>query len=89
MGLQAQSSKSKEFKNGPRLLFNCEGSYCCKNIKCFNMSDFGVNCVKFQKKDNKTICLLCRDQAVFIPCTGHLILEKDTIAKKDYLQGLW
>ena len=48
-----QSSKSKEFKNGPRLLFNCKGSYCCKNIKCLNISDFGVHRVEFQKKDIK------------------------------------
>ena len=32
----AQSSQSKEFKNGSRLLFNCRGSYCCKNIKYLN-----------------------------------------------------
>ena len=47
------------------------------------MSDFGVNCVEFQTKDDQTICSLCGDQAAFIPCIGHLILEKDTIAKKN------
>ena len=78
----AQSSKSKEFKNGPRLLFNCRGIYCCKNIRCLKISDFGVNRVEFQKNDDQTICSLCGDQAAFIPCTGRLILEKDTIAKK-------
>ena len=30
----------------------------------------------------KTIYSLCGDQAEFMPRTGHLILEKDTIAKK-------
>ena len=85
-----QSSKSKEFKNSPRLFFNCGRSSCCKNIKGLNnVSDFGVNCVEFQTKDDQTICSLCGDQAAFIPCIGHLILEKDTIAKKNYLQALW
>ena len=78
----AQSSKSKEFKNDPRLRFDCRRSYCCKNIKCLNISDFGVNRVEFQKKDDQTICSLCVYQAAFIPCTGRLILENDTIAKK-------
>ena len=78
----AQSSKSKEFKNGPRFLFNCRGIYCCKNIRCLNISDFGVNRVEFQKNDDQTICSLCGDQAAFIPCAGRLILEKDAIAKK-------
>ena len=76
----AQSSKSKEFKNGPRLLFSCIGGCCSKNINCRNISNFGVNLVTFQKKDDQTICSLCGDQA-FIPCTGRLILEKDTFAK--------
>ena len=31
------------------------------------MSDFGVNCVEFQTKDDQTICALCGDQAAFIP----------------------
>ena len=30
----------------------------------------------------RKICSLCGDQAAYIPCTGRLILEKDTIAKK-------
>ena len=46
------------------------------------MSDFGVNCVEFQTKDDQTICSLCGDQAAFIPCIGYLILEKEPIAKK-------
>ena len=66
-----QSSKSKEFKNGPRLIFNCGGEYCCKNIKGLNMSDFGVNCVEFQTKDDQAICALCGDQAAFIPICKH------------------
>ena len=78
----AQSSKSKEFKNDPRLLFNCRGSYCWKNIKYLNISDFGVDRVEFQKKDDQTICSLCGDQAAFIPCTGRLTLEKETNVKK-------
>ena len=78
----AQSSKSEKFKSGPRLRFNCRGNCCCKNIICFNVSDFGVNRIKFQKKDDQTICSLCGDQAAFITCTVRLILEKDTIAKK-------
>ena len=77
-----QFSKSKEFKNGPRLLFNCRGSYSCKDVKCLKILDFGINCAEFQKKDDQTIYSLCGDQAEFMPCTGHLILEKDTIAKK-------
>ena len=36
----------------------------------------------FQKKDDQTIYSLCGDQAAFMPCTGHLILKEDTIAKK-------
>ena len=46
------------------------------------MSDFGVNCVEFQTKDDQTICSLCGDQAAFIPCIGYLILEKEPIAEK-------
>ena len=57
-------------------------SYCCKNSKCLNISDFGGNRVEFQKKDGQTICSLRGDQAVFKPCTGRLILEKDTIVRK-------
>ena len=55
------------------------------------MSDFGVNCVEFQTKDDQTICSLCGDQAAFIPCIGYLILEKEPIAKKkkNYLEELW
>ena len=78
----AQSSKSKDFKNGPRRLFNCRGSYCCRNIECLNILDFGVNRVEFQKKDDQTICWLCGDHAAFIPYTGRLILEKTQLRKK-------
>ena len=62
--------------------FSCRGSYCCKNIKCLNISDLGVNRVEFQKKDDQTTCLLRGNQAALIPCTGRLILEKDGIAKE-------
>ena len=48
----AKSSKSKEFKNRPILLFSCRGA-CCKNIKCLNISDFGVNRAEFQKETIK------------------------------------
>ena len=46
------------------------------------VSDFGINRNELRKKDNQTIRSLCGDQAAFIPCTGRLIFEKDTIAKK-------
>ena len=62
----AKSSKSKEFKNRPILLFSCRG-VCCKNIKCINISDFDVNRAEFQKRDNQTTCSLCGDEAAFTP----------------------
>ena len=65
----AQSSKSKEFRNGPRLS-NCRGSYCCRNIKRLDISDFRVNRVEFQKKDDQAICSLYGDEASFIPYPG-------------------
>ena len=38
-----QTSKSKSFTKGPRLLYNCRGSCCCANVKCANITDFGIN----------------------------------------------
>ena len=40
---KSQSSESKEFDVGPRLLFNCRGSYVCMNKNCKKICDFGVN----------------------------------------------
>ena len=42
-----QTSKSKSFTKGPRLLYNRRGSYCCINIKCANITDFGINRLEF------------------------------------------
>ena len=69
--------------------FYCRESYSCKDIKCLNISDFGVNCVEFQQKYDQTIYSLCGDQAAFMSCLGHLILEEEANAKKNYLQTLW
>ena len=41
-----------------------------------------LNALISQISRYQTICLLCGDQAAFIPYAGRLILEKDTIAKK-------
>ena len=73
----AQSSKVKSFTAGPRLLFNCRGSYCCSNPLCKNIIDFGVNRSDFERSNNQTLCSICGTEAAFIPCESRLILEQD------------
>ena len=43
----SQTSKSKLFTKGPRLLYNCRGNYCCTNVGCANITDFGINQLEF------------------------------------------
>ena len=73
----AQSSTSKSFRDGPRLLHNCRGSYRCTNLRCKNLCDFGVNRKEFTVKDEYTVCYICGVEAVFIPCDARIILEEN------------
>ena len=78
-----QTSKTKAFTEGPRLLFNCRGSYYCKNTTCANVCDFGVNRKDFNRNtSNIVLCSHCGNQAAFIPCQARLILEQD-LKKKE------
>ena len=77
----SQTSKSKSFTRGLKLLYNCRGSYCCTNVKCANITDFGINRLEFQQKEGVVICSLCGEKAAYLPCEGRLILEKDTEKK--------
>ena len=43
----SQTSRSKLFTKGPRLLYNCRGNYCCINVRCANITDFGINQLEF------------------------------------------
>ena len=73
----AQSSKIKAHKKGPRLLFNCRGSYFCKNVLCKNVQDFGINRVDFELNSlDERICAVCGTQATFLSCGARLVLEK-------------
>ena len=76
-----QTSKSKSFTKGPRLLYNCRGSCCCANVKCANITDFGINWLEFQQKEGVMICFLCGEKGAYLPCEGRLILEKDAEKK--------
>ena len=76
-----QTSKNKPFTKVLRLLYNCRGSYCCTNVKCGNITDFGINRLEFQQKEGAMICSLCGENAAYLPCEGRLILEKDTEKK--------
>ena len=78
-----QTNKSKSFTKGQRLLFNCRGNYCCANVKCSNITDFGVKRLEFQQKAGVMTCSLCGEIAAYLPCGGRLILEKNT-KKKHY-----
>ena len=72
-------SKSKQFEKGPRLLFNCRGSYLCNNSECPNIQDFGINRTDFEKTSNdETICRICGNTASFFECEARLILEQDS-----------
>ena len=73
-----QTSKSKSFTKGPRLLYNCRGSYCCTNGKFANIVNFGINRLEFQQKGGVMIFSLCGEKAAYFPCEGRLILEQDT-----------
>ena len=73
-----QTTKSKPFTKGPRLLYNCRGSYCCANVKYANITVFGINRLEFQQKEGVMICSLCGEKAAYLPCEGRLLLEKDT-----------
>ena len=73
-----QTSKSKSFTKGPRLLYNCRGSYCCTNGKFANIVNFGINRLEFQQKGGVMIFSLFGEKAAYLPCEGRLILEKDT-----------
>eukprot|EP00794_Sanderia_malayensis_P013304 gene13304-14677_t len=53
---RAQSSKISTFDKGPRLLFNCRGSFVCPNLKCSNLAEFGVNRSGFVCKDSVEVC---------------------------------
>ena len=65
----AQSSKVKSYTKGLRLLFNCRGSYFCRNTSCINLQDFGVNRRDFVKNQyDEMICSLCSLEVVFVPC---------------------
>ncbi|XP_066936070.1 uncharacterized protein [Clytia hemisphaerica] len=78
-----QTSKTKSFTEGPRLLFNCRGSYCCKNTTCSNVNDFGVNRKDFEQNTSDiVVCTICDNEAAFIPCEARLILEQD-LGKKE------
>ena len=77
----SQTSKSKSFTKGPRLVYNCRGSYCCSNAKSANIADFGINRLEFQQKEGVMICALCGEKAAYLPCGGRLILDKDTEKK--------
>ena len=77
----AQSSKSKEFDRGPRILFNCCGSYFCMNKYCKNICDFGVTQKVFRSKDNAIFCLICNFPATYIQCDARLVIEKDNFRK--------
>ena len=74
---KAQSSRISGFDKGPRLLFNCRGSYICPNLKCPNLTEFGINRADFMLKDEVEVCKLCGAKAQFLPCDGRLIIEKD------------
>ena len=73
-----RTSKSKSFTKRPRLEYNCRGNYCCTNAKYANMTDFGINRLKFQQKKGVIISYSCRGKAAYLPWGGRLILEKDT-----------
>ena len=59
----SQTSKSKSFTRGLKLLYNCRGSYCYTNVKCANITDFEINRLEFQQKEGAVICSLCEEKA--------------------------
>ena len=71
------SSRSKLFKDGPRLLVTCRGSYMCRNTNCENIMDFGINMSDFTKRNDKTICSICESDAIFVPCNARIFIEKN------------
>ena len=74
---RAQSSKISTFDKGPRLLFNCRGSFVCPNLKCSNLAEFGVNRSDFVCKESVEVCKVCGTKAEFLSCECRLIIEKD------------
>ena len=57
-----QTSKSKSFTKGPRLLYKCKKNLCT-NVKCANITDFGINRLDFQQKEGVMMCSLCGEKA--------------------------
>lgn len=56
---------------------NCRGRYVCKNKRCKNLFDFGVNRVDFSHRQTNIVCSICDVEPTYIPCDARLILEKD------------
>ena len=73
----AISSRLKTFKDGPRLIFKCRGSYRCINSQCKNICDFGINRKEFAKKKRKIVCTIYGWTAEYILCAARLILEEN------------
>ena len=82
---KATSSKVKGWTKGPRLLFNCRGTYACTNLQCKNIFDFGVNRTDFRIDESVTYCNVCSAEAILISCPARLIIEQDIGEKHGYV----
>ena len=77
----AKLAKASRSRRGQDYYTNVERTYCCTNVKCANITDFGINRLDFQQKEGVMMCSLCGEKAEYLHRDGRLILEKDNQKK--------